>query len=113
MQIDLTKQPLPKKFKRSGKDYFLDTIRKRLVLITPEEIVRQRMVSYLINDLKVPKNMIIVEAPIIHYGIDSQRRADIVVHGWDEKQNCNVPVLIIECKADGVYLGNKVAKSGI
>lgn len=109
MQIDLTKQPLPKKFKRSGKDYFLDTIRKRLVLITPEEIVRQRMVSYLINHLKVPKNMIIVEAPIIHYGIDSKRRADIVVHGWNEKQNCNVPILIIECKADGVYLGNKVA----
>ena len=35
MQIDFTKQPLPKKFKRSVKDYFLDIIRKRLVLITP------------------------------------------------------------------------------
>lgn len=109
MQIDLEKQPLPKKFKRNGKDYFLDEIRKRLVQVTPEEIVRQRMVSYLIQELNVPKNMIIVEAPIAHYGVESKRRADIVVHGWSEKDKCNIPVLVIECKADGVYLGNAVA----
>ena len=109
MQIDLEKQPLPKKFKRNGKDYFLDTIRQRLVLITPEEIVRQQIISYLIHNLNMPENMIIVEAPLAHYGIDSKRRADIVVHGWSEKDKCNVPVLVIECKAEGVYLGNEVA----
>ena len=108
MQIDLEKQPLPKKFKRNGKDYFLDTIRQRLVQVTPEEIVRQKIVSYLIKGLNVPENMIIVEAPITHYGIDSKKRADIVVHGWSEEKQCNLPLLVIECKADGVYLGNEV-----
>ena len=109
MQIDLEKQPLPKKFKRNGKDYFLDTIRQRLVQVTPEEIVRQKIVSYLIHDLNVPENMIIVEAPLAHYDIDSKRRADIVIHGWSEERQCNLPLLVIECKADGVYLGNEVA----
>lgn len=109
MQIDLEKQPLPKKFKRHGKDYFLDTIRQRLVQVTPEEIVRQKIVSYLIHDLNVPENMIIVEAPLAHYDIDSKRRADIVVHGWSEERQCNLPLLVIECKADGVYLGDEVA----
>lgn len=110
MQIDLEKQPLPKKFKRNGKDYFLDTIRQRLVQVTPEEIVRQKMVSYLIHDLNVPENMIIVEAPLAHYGIDSKKRADIVVHGWSEKKKCKIPLIVIECKAQGVCLGNQVGE---
>ena len=37
---------LPKTYKREGKDCYLDPIRERLVFITPEETVRQHVVTY-------------------------------------------------------------------
>ena len=63
------------------------------------------MISYLINDLKVPAAMITVESRLSHYGIQSPRRADIIIHGMDN--DLMVPIAIIECKAPGVLLGEK------
>lgn len=69
MYIDLSKQPLPKVYKHDGKPCYLDPIRKKLIFITPEETVRQQMISYLRNELYVPDNMISVEEHRSHYGI--------------------------------------------
>lgn len=80
MEINLENQPLPKIYKRGGKECFLDSIRERLIFITPEEIVRQKMISFLINEMDVPRNMIAVEEHLSHYGVDSKKRADIVIH---------------------------------
>ncbi len=104
----LEKAPLPKIFNRNGKQCYLDPIRKKLIFITPEETVRQKVISYLINDLKVPQNVITVESHLSHYGIESNRRADIIIHAVND-EGLLMPIAIVECKAPGVILGNKAA----
>mgnify|MGYP002519816097 CR=1 FL=1 len=52
MQFDITTQRLPKIYKRGNKDCYLDPVRKKLIYITPEETVRQKVISYLIDVLE-------------------------------------------------------------
>ena len=108
MQFDITTQRLPKIYKRGNKDCYLDPVRKKLIYITPEETVRQKVISYLIDVLDVPAEMISVEAHLSHYGVRSKRRADIIVPGTDSDGVLR-PVAIVECKAPGIILGEKAA----
>lgn len=105
MKINIAEQLLPEVYNRHGKDCYLDPIRQKLIYITPEETVRQRMISYLVNELKVPKGAILVEEHLSHYNVPSKKRADIVVHG--KKDETQYPVLIVECKAPDVFLDEK------
>lgn len=99
-------QKLPDIYLRNGKECYLDPIRDKLIYITPEETIRQKAISYLINELDVPKTMIDVEQHLSHYGLRSNKRADIVVHKIDSCGN-RVPLLIVECKASEIYLDDK------
>lgn len=105
MRINIEKQSLPRIYRRNGKECYLDPVRQKLIYITPEETVRQRMISYLVNELSVPKEAILVEEHLSHYHVNSKRRADIIVHGT--KDEINYPILIVECKAPEVYLDEK------
>ena len=109
MYIDLSKQPLPKIYIRKGRECYLDPIRKKLIYITPEETVRQQVISHLLYDLNVPADMISVEENLSHYGIKSIRRTDITIKCLT-KDGDLIPVAVIECKAPGIGLGNKVAE---
>lgn len=97
---------LPPIYKRKGRECYLDPIRKKLIYITPEETVRQRVISWLINELEVPADSIIVEQHLAHYGIQTKKRADIVIHKVNENNEI-CPVTVIECKAEDVYLDEK------
>lgn len=108
MYIDLSSQPLPKVYIRKGRECYLDPIRKKLIYITPEETVRQRVLSYLINDLKVPAGMISVEDHLSHYGLKTSLRADIIIKCYTKNDKL-IPITVIECKAPGVGLGEKTA----
>ena len=108
MFLDLSVQPLPKVYMRKNKECYLDPIRKKLIYITPEETVRQQVISHLLYDLKVPADMISVEEHLSHYGVNSIRRADITIK-CHTKDGELIPVAVIECKAPGVGLGEKVA----
>ena len=94
---------LPHKYVRNGKECYLDPIRKKLIYITPEETLRQKAISYLINELNVPKEAIRVEGNLTHYGIETKKRADIIVHAAD-----TIPIAVIECKSGNVYIDDKV-----
>lgn len=107
MITEISKMELPPIYRRKGKDCYLDPIRKKLIYITPEETVRQRVVAYLLNVLKVPTDMLIVESHLAHYKLESKRRADIVIHAINE-EGMLYPIAIIECKAPGVGLGESV-----
>lgn len=108
MKINLENQSLPKIYKRSDKECYLDPIREKLIYITPEETVRQKIISYLINELQIPRNMITVEEHISHYVINSKRRADIVIHKRNDiDENTMSPIAVVECKANGILLGDK------
>jgi hypothetical protein len=94
---------LPPIYKRCGRDCYLDPIRKKLIYITPEETVRQKMIRYLMDTLHVPSEMLVVEQHLSHYGIKTKKRADIVIHKVDE-ENIIRPVAVVECKAPEVNL---------
>ncbi len=97
---DITNAKLPPVFKRNGKDCYLDPIRKRLINVTPEETIRQKVISYLIDTLEVPANMIDVEVPLSHFILKTRKRADIVIWANSKIEGYIHPLTVIECKAD-------------
>ena len=46
---------------KENKLYVFDEIRKKNILLTPEEWVRQNCVKFLINEKKYPKSLISIE----------------------------------------------------
>lgn len=109
--MDFANARLPEKHKRNGKDCYLDPIRKQLIPATPEETIRQKVISYLIDTLEVPADMMNVEVSLSRYlsqyGVESRKRADIVI--WGKGKNGNSYALtIIECKADNIPLDERV-----
>ena len=78
-----------------------DPIRKKYVECTPEEEVRQGVISSLMEVMEVPATHIAVEQGFKFNGL--QYRADIVVYRKDL-----TPVLLVECKAPSVRLTDKV-----
>lgn len=100
---------LPPIYMRKGRQCYLDFIRQKLIYITPEETVRQTIISYLLSELKIPSEVISVEQHLSHYGINTKKRADIVIHKTDSEDELH-PVAIIECKAPNVYLDEKAEK---
>ena len=89
-----------------------DPVRRKNVPLTPEEKVRQWFIQVLHNDLEVPLERMGVEVgmkwgeDISGIGSKSKRkifRADIVLYGRNSR-----PVMIVECKEEGVELGYEV-----
>ena len=86
---------------REGKTFVFDPLRKRFVLLTPEEEVRQKMLYLLVEHLKVPAGLLAVEYSLRVNGLD--KRADAVVFGND-----GIPLMVLECKAASVALTQAV-----
>ncbi len=86
--------------KSEGKVWIFDGIRKKYIVLTPEEWVRQHLINYFINHLKYPRTLIQVERGL-HYN-QLQKRSDIVV--FDRSGN---PWMIVECKSPEVQLDQK------
>ncbi|RFB12720.1 hypothetical protein DZB84_18390 [Bacillus sp. HNG] len=107
----LDKYPLPVEYKRKNKQCFLDPIRNILILKTPEEVVRQRMVSFLQDKLKVPKEMIMLEEPMTYFKKGAKGRADIIVYRKEE--DGLYPVILIECKSPNVELTDDVFEQAV
>ena len=76
-------------------DAVFDAIRQKYVHLTPEEIVRQKTVKFLMKRLGVPRNRIIVERSLSSLGIEgSRRRIDIGI--FDDAARL---MAVVECKA--------------
>ncbi len=76
-------------------DKIYDPIRNKYVHLTPEEIVRQKTIKFLMKRLEVPQNKIIVERRLDTLGVkDVRRRIDIGV--LDEE---DILMAVVECKA--------------
>src|SRR3954453_2416728 len=85
-----------------GKEIIFDKLRKKWVLLTPEEWVRQNFLQYLLQEKKYPGSLIAVEREIIV--ADTKKRFDIVV--FKEAK----PWMIVECKEMQVKLSEAVIK---
>lgn len=72
-----------------------DELRKRNLILTPEEWVRQHFVQYLINQKHYPKSLIKLEGGLKLHGL--AKRSDIVVFNSSGEK-----ILLVECKAPAV-----------
>ncbi len=87
--------------KRNEKLYLFDSFRKKEILLTPEEWVRQNVLEYLVQYKNYPKSWIAVEKEININGL--KRRYDALIYNKD----LNIQILI-EFKAPSVKLNEKV-----
>ena len=85
---------------QSGVHEVFDSIRKKWLVLTPEEWVRQNMIQYLIFSKNYPASLIALEKEI-KVG-ELKKRCDIVIYN----RNAN-PWMIIECKEMKVPLSTK------
>ncbi len=81
---------------------YVDPIRQKGVPITPEETIRQKVVSYLQNQIGIPKEAIFLEESLAHIDRELRDRVDILVRPPQSGQRKYV--LLIECKAPGIAL---------
>lgn len=98
--MNLLKDFLPPHIYRidSQPNYF-DPVRKKYVLVTPRETVRQRVLPFLIEELEVPQKMIRVGEKLSCYGLNFRHRADIVIERFDRAENILRPLAVVECKS--------------
>ncbi len=92
------------KYYRNGRECILCLGRKRLILLTPEERVRQEFISILIWKYKVPLEMIYVEEQMYYF--QGTGRADIVVYEYLTNTHEICPLILVECKAPQIELND-------
>ena len=102
---DIISQKLPRVCRSEGKNCYLDPIREKLICVTPEETVRQKVISYLLKEMKIPKELLDVEAALADYEVKSPRRADILILNEDDE--ARYPIAVIECKAPDVAIDDR------
>ncbi|NND88580.1 MAG: type I restriction enzyme HsdR N-terminal domain-containing protein [Flavobacteriaceae bacterium] len=81
--------------KADNKELIFDTIRKKFVVLTPEEWVRQHTICFLMEEHQIPRSHINVEKELRLNKL--KKRYDIVVFD----RNGGI-YLIVECKAPSV-----------
>lgn len=84
---------------RDGVNEVFDPVRKKWLLLTPEEWVRQNFLQFLFEK-KYPSSLIAIEKEITLGEL--KKRCDIVVYNRDLQ-----PWMIIECKEMSVSLSEK------
>lgn len=89
------------KIKSEGsRKLIFDPFRKKYVVLTPEEWVRQNFAQFLVHERSVPEGRIAVEKSLLHNNM--KRRCDLLVYGDTEAK------LMVECKAPDVKISQKV-----
>ncbi len=91
MQLNLPEIDLKIREKEEKKEIF-DIVRKKFVHLTPEELVRQHFVHYLIQNLCYPKSLMKIESGLTYNNL--KKRSDILVYDTLGK-----PRLLVECKS--------------
>jgi hypothetical protein len=86
-----------------GKLSIFDALRKKFLILTPEEWVRQHIIHYLIFHKQYPRSLFSLERGLMYNQM--QKRFDILILGRDGK-----PFLLVECKAPGIMLSQKTAE---
>ena len=87
--------------KKEDTSLIYDPVRRKYLVRTPEELVRQLVICFMMNELGYSVNSVQVEKSLTVNGL--YKRCDIL--GLDGNTR---PYLLIECKAPSVKLAQKV-----
>lgn len=82
---------------KENKTLIFDKFRKKYVVLTPEEWVRQNFALFLNSDKKYPISLIAIEKQLTLYNL--KKRTDILI--FDKTGN---PEIIVECKAPNITI---------
>lgn len=74
-----------------------DIVRKKYVVLTPEEWVRQHLLHFLVNEKKFPSSLLSVEKKLLVNNLE--KRTDVVAYTSNLK-----PLMIAECKAPAIKI---------
>ena len=83
--------------------YVYDIIRKKNILLTPEEWVRQHFIHYLIHSCKFPKTLFKVETGLMYNTLN--KRSDIKVYNRQGSV-----FMLVECKAFSIPITSQTLK---
>ena len=92
--------------KQKDQTCIFDEVRKKWLILSPEEWVRQHLIHFLINQKKYPASLISIEKEIILNSL--KKRYDVVVYN---KQL--IPIIVIECKAPYIELDRSVVEQAL
>lgn len=81
--------------------FIWDEVRKKDIVLTPEEWVRQNFIMYLNQHYQYPLSLMQVEGGLKYNSM--QRRSDILCYNIHSK-----PALLVECKRPTVKIGQQV-----
>ncbi len=95
------------RFKKSKNDKVLifDKVRKKWIVLTPEEWVRQNIIVHLIDSFGYPESVFKIETGLSVN--QNKRRSDVLVYK-DSK-----PFVLIECKAPSIDLTGNVLNQAL
>ncbi|WP_207425658.1 type I restriction enzyme HsdR N-terminal domain-containing protein [Pedobacter sp. SYSU D00535] len=100
--VPLNLPPYPFRIKQEASGTFIfDEIRKKFLVLTPEEWVRQHLVQFIIKEKKYPRSLIKLEGGLRLNTL--AKRTDVIVYNSSGEK-----VLLIECKAPDVKITQKV-----
>ncbi|MCH7413589.1 type I restriction enzyme HsdR N-terminal domain-containing protein [Belliella sp. R4-6] len=85
---------------KNGKVSIFDAVRKKYLILTPEEWVRQHIIQVLIQIYGYPKSLFSMERGLKYNLL--QKRFDVLVHDRNGR-----PYLLVECKAPEIKLTQK------
>jgi hypothetical protein len=89
--------------KADGKVWIFDVIRKKYLVLTPEEWVRQHFIHYLISTLSYPKSLMKVEGGLTYNQLN--KRSDILI--FDRQGQ---PWMLVECKSPDQKINESVLR---
>lgn len=107
MNLELKYPPFDVRLKKQGNiTYIFDFIRRKWLVLSPEEWVRQHLLNYLVTEKKIPASSISIEKELVLN--DLKKRYDVVVFTKQLQ-----PYLIVECKAPYIELNTQVVKQAL
>ncbi len=80
--------------------WIFDSLRKKYLVLTPEEWVRQHWVNFLVNHHNYPQGLFSLEKGLKYNRLN--KRTDLIVFDRD-----GAPYLLVECKAPNVRIDEK------
>ena len=90
MKLNLPTYPFRTRKSASGQNEIFDPVRKRYLVLTPEEWVRQHFIQYLITNKSFPASLVIIEKGLTVNRM--KKRFDAVAYKNDQ------PTVLIEFK---------------